>query len=93
MTEGPNVLDWLFAAGQGLVVASLFYFLYLVVRYWRCAHFENPDTARHSARGTGSTESPRTLPGDPGGDASGPGWREVGTGDPGDGEAREEEVS
>ena len=28
-----NVLDWLFAAGQGLFVASFFYFLYLVMRF------------------------------------------------------------
>jgi len=29
------VLDWLFAAGQGLFIASFFYFLYLVMRFSR----------------------------------------------------------
>ena len=32
-----NVLDWWFAAGQGLFGASFFYFLYLIMRFSRFA--------------------------------------------------------
>lgn len=34
---GGELLDWIFAAGQGLFGASLFYFLYLVVKFSRIA--------------------------------------------------------
>lgn len=32
MVTEINVLDWLFAAGQGLFIASFIYFLYIVIR-------------------------------------------------------------
>lgn len=54
MVEGFSLLDWLFAAGQGLFAASFFYFLYLVMRFSRIV----PIISR-SAAGAGSSVTSR----------------------------------